>query len=145
MGYVPPQIIIPYNIIVCIRAKFCFKSGKMYSNFVSIPTARATLFSRVLICSLNSNLLSKMTPKYLVLLTTFTGVLLLVTLSGRVGVSEYFGGMISILDLVGFRVGNIDLKSIIDIVICYFSVIECKNSLRFSFIIKCAFSLLFCW
>ena len=42
------------------------------------------------------------------------------------------------------KVGNIDLKSIIEIVIRYFLVIECKNSLVFSFIIECAFSLLFC-
>ena len=41
------------------------------------------------------------------------------------------------------RVGNIDLKSIIDIVICYFLVIKCKISLLFSFIIECAISLLF--
>ena len=34
------------------------------------------------------------------------------------------------------RVGNIDLKSIIDIVIRYFLVIECKNSLLFSFILS---------
>ena len=42
--------------------------GKIYFNFVSIPTEQATLFSRVLICSLNFKFLPKMTPKYLALL-----------------------------------------------------------------------------
>ena len=78
-----PQIIIPYVRSGWIRAWYScskvFRGSTCFSLHI-IPTDRATLTSKTLICSLKRSLLSMKTSKYLALDTKVIGVSFLVTL-----------------------------------------------------------------
>ena len=90
----PMQSIVESRLFL---EKTCF-------NLYNIPIARAELLSTIVLCSKNSSLLLKITPKYLVISSTLTSVPAHLIVSSKCSILRNFGEMIIAKDLARFIV-----------------------------------------